>query len=80
MTETRKSVLRVLNRKGDQALAEWTPGVKKEEKEAETKFDGLAKQGYLMFAVDAPGKAKEQVRQFDPSAYEIVAVPQFRGG
>lgn len=78
--ETKKSVLRVLNQKGDQALATWTPGVKTEEDEAQVEFDKLAKQGYLMFSVEAPGRAKEQVRSFDPKAYEIVAVPQFQGG
>lgn len=80
MTETRKSVLRMLNKKGDVALAEWTPGVKTEEDIAKKKFDELAKKGMLLFAVDAPGKAREQVRDFDPKAFEIVAVPQLRGG
>lgn len=78
--ETKKSVLRVLNQKGDQALAEWTPGVKTEEDEAQKEFDKLAQQGLLLFSVEAPGRAKEQVRTFDPKAYEIVAVPQFQGG
>lgn len=72
-------VLRILNRKGDTQIA-WRPCVKIEEDEAEKKFDELAKQGYLMFAAEAPGKQKEQIRKFDPKAFEIVAVPQFRGG
>lgn len=76
---TEKHVLRILDRTGDTAVA-WTPGTKTEEDEAEKKFDEMAKQGYLMFAVEAPGKTPEQVRKFDPKAFEIVAVPQFRGG
>lgn len=75
-----KSVIRVLNHTGDTAVAEWTPGVKDEETKAAVEFDKLKAQGMLLFAVDAPGKAKEQVRDFDPQAFEIVAVPQFRGG
>lgn len=71
--------LRVLDRTGD-TVTEWRPGTKTEEKEAEKRFDELAKKGYLMFAVEAPGKQGEQVRKFDPKAFEIVAVPQFRGG
>jgi hypothetical protein len=74
-----KHVLRILNRTGDTQVA-WAPGVKTEEKEAQKTFDKMAKQGYLMFAVEAPGKTPEQVRKFDPKAFEIVAVPQFRGG
>jgi len=78
MTEA-KHVLRILDRSGDTAVT-WTPGTKTEEDEAERKFDELSKKGFLMFAAEAPGKTPEQVRTFDPKAFEIVAVPQFRGG
>lgn len=74
-----KHVLRILNHEGDVAT-EWRPGVKPEEEQAEKKFDELTKLGYLMFAIEAPGKTPEQVRTFDPKAYEIVATPQFKGG
>lgn len=76
---TEKHALRILDRTGDTAV-EWTPGVETEERDAKTKFDELAKMGFLMFAVEAPGKTGEQVRTFDPKAYEIVAVPQYQGG
>lgn len=74
-----KHVLRILDRTGDTAV-EWAPGVKTDEDNAKRKFDELSKQGFLMFAVEAPGKTPEQVRTFDPKAFEIVAVPQFKGG
>ena len=78
--EAPRSVLRILNRHGDSAVAEWRPGVKTEEHTAKTEFDKLQKQGYLLFEVPAPGKTPEQVRKFNPLAYEIVATPQLRGG
>lgn len=78
MTEA-KHVLRILDHSGDTVVA-WAPGTKTEEDEAEKKFDELSKQGFLMFAASAPGKTPEQVRTFDPQAFEIVAVPQYRGG
>jgi len=74
-----KHVLRILDRSGDTVVA-WEPGVKTEEKKAKTKFDEMAKMGYLMFATEAPGKTPEQVRSFDPQAFEIVAVAPFKGG
>lgn len=76
---TEKHVLRILGREGDVAVA-WDPAVETEVETAKTKFDELAKLGYLAFAIEAPGKMPEQVRTFDPKAYEIVAVPQYRGG
>jgi len=71
--------LRILDRTGDTAVA-WTPGVKTEEEAAEKQFDLFRAQGYAMFAAEAPGKQKEQIRKFDPKQFEIVAVPQFQGG
>lgn len=78
-TAEKSHVLRVLDRTGD-TVTEWRPGTKTEEDHAERKFDELAKKGFLMFAIEAPGKTPEQVRTFDPKAFEIVAVPQYQGG
>lgn len=79
MTET-KHVLRILNHSGDVAV-EWTPGVKEEEEIAEKRFDAMLAQGYALFEVAAPpSTSKEQVRKFNPKAFEIVATPQLRGG
>lgn len=74
-----KHALRILSREGDVAV-EWTPGVEEEEEIAKTKFDAMLAQGYALFAVEAPGKIPEQVRTFDPKAFEIVASPQLKGG
>jgi hypothetical protein len=76
---TEKHVLRILGREGDVAVA-WDPAVKTDVDTAKEKFDELKAKGYLTFAIDAPGKTPEQVRTFDPKAFEIVAVPQFQGG
>lgn len=71
--------LRILSRDGDTAVA-WKPADAASVTEAETKFDALKAQGYAMFAASAPGVQKEQVRKFDPEAFEIVAVPALAGG
>jgi hypothetical protein len=74
-----KHALRILTHKGDVAV-EWTPGVKDEETAAKTKFDEMLAQGFALFAIEAPGKTPEQVRVFDPKAFEIIATPQLKGG
>ena len=69
--------LRIMSRDGDTVVT-WDPKIST--KEAETKFDELLGRGYAMFAVEAPGKKPEQVRKFDPQAFEILAVPALQGG
>lgn len=78
-TKVAKHALRILNHTGDVAV-EWTPGVESEEAVAKTKFDAMLAQGFALFAIEAPGKTPEQVRVFDPKAFEIVATPQLQGG
>lgn len=71
--------LRILNRSGDTAVA-WAPEDTASVAVAKTKFDELVGQGHLMFEVKAPGRIPEQVREFDPKAFEIVATRPFKGG
>lgn len=71
--------LRVLNRKGDVATV-WRPEVVAETMIAKAEFDRLVAEGHLMFETPAPGKTPEQVREFNPNAFEIVATPRFVGG
>ncbi len=71
--------LRIMSREGDTVVT-WDPEVETSTKNAETKFDELLGQGFAMFAVEAPGAKPDQVRKFDPKAFEIVAVPQLQGG
>lgn len=75
----KKHVLRILDKTGDTAVA-WAPGNATEEAEAEAKFNELAKSSaFLMFAVPATGKPT-QIRSFESSATEIIAVPRYQGG
>jgi hypothetical protein len=70
--------LRILNHKGDTAV-EWRPEIEDEVERARLTFDALMASGHLMFTV-VPGTAPEQVRSFDPSAFEVIAVPRYVGG
>jgi len=74
-----KHTLRILNKTGDTAVA-WAPGVKAEEEKAEERFNQLATASYLMFAVPAPGAKPTQIRKFESTAPEIIAVPRYQGG
>lgn len=71
--------LRVLNRSGDTAVA-WAIEDASSVAVAKTKFDELLGSGHLLFEVEAPGKTPEQVREFNPNAFEIVATRPFKGG
>lgn len=72
-------VLRVLNRTGDTPTA-WAVEDKASVQVAKSKFDALVGEGHLMFEAQAPGKTPELVREFNPEAFEIVAVKRFVGG
>lgn len=71
--------LRILSREGDTAVA-WDPADTLSVTKAETTFTDFLGKGYAMFAVEAPGAKPEQVRTFDPKAFEILAVPAKQGG
>lgn len=71
--------LRILSREGDTAVA-WKPADTESTTLAEKQFNELMAKGYAMFATDTELGTKEQVRKFDPEAFEIVAVPQLQGG
>lgn len=72
-------VIRVLDRTGDTTTT-WRPSYKVEVKQAETVFKEMAGKGYAMFAVAEPKAKPIQIREFDPEAHEIIAVPQLKGG
>jgi hypothetical protein len=76
-----KHILRILDKTGDTAV-EWAPTDAAETAEAEAKFNELkASSQYLMFAVPASKREKPtQIRSFEPTATEIIAVPRFQGG
>jgi hypothetical protein len=71
--------LRIMGREGDTAVA-WRPSYQIEVDVAKGKFDEMLGQGYAMFAVETPGAKPVQTRSFDPSAFEILAVPALKGG
>lgn len=75
-----KHYLRILDRTGDTVVA-WEPGVETEEKAAEDRFNELAKSSaFLLFAVPTKGAKPTQIRSFESTAPEIIAVPRFKGG
>jgi len=71
--------LRILNRSGDTAVM-WAPEDEASVASAKTHFDKLVGMSHLMFEVKAPGAMPEQVREFNPQAFEIVATAPFKGG
>ena len=74
-----KRSLRILSRHGDTQVT-WRPSYKVEVDLATREFDKLAKLGYALFGVETPGAKPTQIRQFDPEAFEILAVPSLQGG
>jgi hypothetical protein len=71
--------LRILDASGDTVVT-WDPESPESVKAAETEFLRIQALGLPLFAIEAPGKMPEQVRHFDPEAFEIVATPRYIGG
>lgn len=78
-------VLRVMDaRKGDVAVEFAPPEVKTPEAEksradAKAVFEEIMGRGMLVFAVDSAHEGT-QLRSFDPSVAEMIAIPQVVGG
>lgn len=63
------------------AKYEWDKNDPKDIAEARKIFDDKKKQGYSFFRVDPKnGDKGEQIKEFDPGAGKIIAVPAFAGG
>jgi hypothetical protein len=67
---------RIMGREGDVGH-DWDANDPASVQEAERVFNKFVKRGGLAFKT---GKENEQIREFDPSAVEILLMPQIAGG
>jgi hypothetical protein len=58
----------------------WAPDNSAEVASARETFDAMTAKGYRAFRVDRKGRQSEQMRSFDPSAEEMILIPQLQGG
>lgn len=72
------SVLRVLSREGD-TVTEWDVTNELSVAEVKAKFDEMVSKGFLAYRIDSPEKG-EVIRDFDPSAEEIIMNAPLIGG
>jgi hypothetical protein len=73
--EVSMSELRVMDETGDSRYP-WTP---EDSATARELFYRLRKQGYLLYEVEGDGKGTV-IREFNPEAKTVVAVPRIVGG
>ena len=71
--------LAILNHTGDEKIR-WSYDDPDQVKAARSRFDELARKGWLAFRTPESGGPGEQIRSFDPYAESIVMVPPLRGG
>lgn len=64
---------------GDLCLAEWDLKRPESVADAEQAFTDNFTSGRLAFRLDGPGQS-QAIRQFDPTAPEILLVPAIQGG
>lgn len=76
--KTGRHVLKVLTEKGDERLV-WDKNNGPQAMEAKEKFVSLLSRGYKAYSVDASGKKKRKITEFDVDAEEILMVPQTVG-
>ena len=69
------SELRVMDETGDSRYP-WTPD---DSAAAQEMFNNLRKRGYLLYEVEGDGKGTV-IRDFNPDAKTVVAVPRIVGG
>ena len=74
-----KNTLRVMDRTGDTKV-EWDPTRPAEVEVARETFRKLKNQGYLAYTVTRKGDKGSVIKDFDPSAEEIIMAPQTVGG
>jgi hypothetical protein len=72
------STLRSLDGTGDTRV-NWDPDNASEVEAARAHYDSLKAKGYLAYRVQGEGQG-EVIRQFDPTASEIIMAPQLVGG
>lgn len=58
----------------------WNPDDEVEVKIARRTFDDFKKKGYLVYSVGKNGEKNTLMREFDPEAEKMIAVPPVVGG
>lgn len=71
---TKENTMKILNDKGDEKIT-WTKENGKQAKKAKEKFQSLIDKDYKAFSVDAHGKKKTQITEFDVDAEVILMIP-----
>lgn len=69
----------VLNHEGDTKIS-WNQNNEAEVEAARRHFDYLKGKGHSMFRLSGSDARQGQIRDFDPTAERIIAVPQMQGG
>jgi len=73
------ATLAILNEQGDEKI-KWDINKEDETKAAKKKFDELKEKKYMFYYVDKDGNQKGEMKDFDPLADTIIAIPQVRKG
>jgi hypothetical protein len=58
----------------------WAPNVPAEVEAARIQFEAMTDKGYRAFRVEGGDRQGSRMEMFDPSAAEIMFVPQLKGG
>jgi hypothetical protein len=72
--KVKKSVLKILNDKGDERII-WSKENGKQAKKAKEQFEELIEKKYKAYSVNTKGKKKTQITEFDVDAEEIIMIP-----
>jgi len=70
----KESTMKILNDKGDEKIT-WTKENGRQAKKAKQRFLSLLDEKYTAFSVDAKGKKKSQITEFDVDAEVILMIP-----
>lgn len=71
--------LEVMDRSGDTKHT-WNSDDANEVAAAKATFEALEKKGFRIFALGADDARGRRMKEFDPSAERLIAIPQLSGG
>jgi hypothetical protein len=69
-----------LDSSGHGLSVKWNPDNEREVKAARETFQDYQRKGYALFRMTEDEEQGERMREFDPDAPGILAVPQMQGG
>lgn len=71
--------MKIMDTSGHTQL-QWDPNVPNEVQAAKEAFATYVAKGYSAFRVGSDGEKSTRMEKFDPSAEEMILVPQLKGG